>query len=112
MKTTSCCLWLYSQVVDRIEEIDRKRSLALKRGTPDVPNDGRFHVIQDGEVVFSTRVESAARIDFQERREVRMSDSRAKLAAEAADQDARRFKNDVLSAKANRDVKMGSKPKH
>jgi hypothetical protein len=35
-------------------------SLSLEQGTSSVPDDGRFHVVVDGDVVFSSRARSAA----------------------------------------------------
>ncbi len=34
--------------------------LSIERGTDSVPNDGRFHVVVDGQVVFSSRREATA----------------------------------------------------
>jgi hypothetical protein len=31
--------------------------LSLEKGTPDVPNDGQYHVLLNGEVVFSSKRE-------------------------------------------------------
>lgn len=98
--------------MDPVEEVDEKRAVAIKRGTTDVPDDGRYHVIVDGEIVLSTRVETAARIEFQERREERMVKGRKRLAAESSQRDARQFKNDVLKRKATTKVKQGARPKH
>jgi len=100
------------RAVGRVEEIDEKRGVALKRGTMDVPNDGRYHVLVDGEIVLSTRVEAAARIEFQNWREERMTAGRTRLATESAHRDARQFKNDVLKTKASNKVKQGARPKH
>lgn len=97
--------------MNRVDEEDEKHRVALKRGTEDVPNDGRYHVIVDGEIILSTRVEYAARLEFQEQRELRMAAGRRQLAAESAYRDARQFKNDVLKGKANRKIKQGSRPK-
>jgi hypothetical protein len=40
-------------------------SLALKRGTPDVPADGSFHLLRDGAAVASFRREREALVAFR-----------------------------------------------
>ena len=104
--------WRTIRSVERMEEIDEKRGIALKYGTEDVPNDGRYHVLVDGEIVLSTRVQAAAQVEFQDRREQRMAAGRNRLAAESAHRDARQFKNDILKTKANKKIKQGARPKH
>ena len=38
----------------------RTIGLSIEQGTSSVPDDGRFHVVVDGNVVFSSKVQSAA----------------------------------------------------
>jgi len=90
---------------------DVKYGIAIKKGTDDVPDDGRFHVIVDGEIVVSTGVEAAALIEYEEHREARRADGRRRLEAERKFKDAQRFKNDVLGDKAARKSKQGGRGK-
>lgn len=89
---------------------DLKHGVAVKKGTPDVPDDGRFHVVVDGTIVASTSVEAAALIEYDERRAARMT-GRHRLEAERAFTDAQRFKNEVLGDKAARKSKQGGRGK-
>jgi hypothetical protein len=93
------------------EKSDAKYGIAVKKGTNDVPNDGRFHVIVDGGIVASTSVEAAALIEYHEQREARMAKGRQRLEAERIHNDAQRFKNDVLGDKAARKSKQGGRGK-
>lgn len=93
------------------EKSDPKYGVAVKRGTPDVPTDGRYHVMVDGEIVYSTTVEASALIEYAERRADRMSAGRKTLRAEASYRDAQDFRNEVLSEKAARKAKQGGRGK-
>lgn len=94
-----------------MDKVDPKYGVAIKRGTPDVPSDGRFHVLVDDVVVLSTAVEAAALIEYQEQRESRMADGRRILAAERSLRDAQSFRNDVLGEKAGKKAKQGGRGK-
>ena len=65
-----CFLWAaqapYTARVDGWTKSDPKHGVAIHRGTDEVPADGRYHVVVDGEITFSTRVEAAALIEFEE----------------------------------------------
>jgi len=47
--------------VQGIEPID----LWVKKGTPDVPDDGKFHVVHQGKIVASYRRETQAVIEYR-----------------------------------------------
>jgi hypothetical protein len=51
------------------EKRDRRYPLSIEMGTPAVPADGKYHVVDRGEVVLSTAVLDYALIEFDERRE-------------------------------------------
>jgi hypothetical protein len=51
------------------EKSDRRYPLSIKKGTQDVPNDGKYHVVEDGTIVLSTAVYDYAIIIFEEKRE-------------------------------------------
>jgi hypothetical protein len=93
------------------ERVDAKHDVAVKRGTDDVPADGRFHVLVDGEIVFSTGVETAALLMYDEARAPRMAIGRRGLEAERAYRDAAAFRNDVLGDKAGKKAKQGGRGK-
>jgi len=48
---------------------DRRYPVSIQRATPDVPDDGKYHVLDDGVIVLSTGVLDLAQITFDERRE-------------------------------------------
>lgn len=97
--------------MERVERNDVKYGVALRRGTEDVPSDGRYHVLVDGEIVLSTSVEAAASVTYDELREERMASGRAVLKAERARWDAQAFRNGVLSDKATKKSKQGGRGK-
>lgn len=97
--------------MDAWDKVDAKHGVAVRRGTPDVPADGRFHVLVDDQVVYSTAVEAAALIAFEEAREPRMAEGRRRLEAERGFRDAQSFRNEVLGEKAGKKSKQGGRGK-
>lgn len=90
-------------------KIDARRGVAIHRGTEDVPRDGRYHVIVDGEIIFSTRVETAALIEYEERREERKSRGQEQLRREREAADIRAHRSDSWSSKSSRDQRKGGR---
>ncbi len=58
---------------------DERHRLSVEKGTENVPDDGRFHVLADGEIVLSTRVEAAAMAEFEDLRDQRNADRDRRL---------------------------------
>jgi hypothetical protein len=61
----------YAGAVAGGEIVDTKYGVSVQKGTSAVPDDGRYHVVVDGNIVLSTRVKSAAiaeRVEIIEQR--------------------------------------------
>lgn len=88
---------------------DPKHGVAIHRGTDEVPADGRYHVIVDGKIVLSTRVEAAALIEYEERREERKPGGREQLQREREAADLRSHRSESWAAKSTRDARKGGR---
>lgn len=53
-------------LTDSFERVNPGAGVAIKRGTPDVPNDGGFHLLVNGEIVKSFRSRAAANDAFKD----------------------------------------------
>ncbi|APE16757.1 hypothetical protein BOH72_17430 [Mycobacterium sp. WY10] len=91
------------------EHTDAKYGISIQRGTPQVPDDDRYHVIVDGAIVLSTRVEAAAIAEFDELREQRRAPSRELLRQEVGDAAFRSMRSAGWAEKSQRDSQRGGR---
>lgn len=91
------------------ERVDAKYGVSIQRGTSSVPDDGRYHVVVDGEVVLSTTVEAAAIAEFDEIREQRMAPARKLLREELGDAAYRSMRSAGWAEKSHRDSRKGGR---
>ena len=89
--------------------------LSLERGTDDVPDDGRFHVLRDGAVVYTSESQADALRQYRELRDRLLPatekgvDVRRMMEREVAEQEANRFLAESRRAKRARALKKGGK---
>lgn len=88
---------------------DARRGVTVERGTDSVPNDGRYHVLLDGEIVLSTKVEAAALAVYEEHREARRADAQQVLRRESQAADIRAHRSSSWAAKSSKDGKKGGR---
>jgi hypothetical protein len=88
---------------------DERHRLSIEKGTENVPDDGRFHVLVDGEIVLSTRVEAAAIAEFEDQRNRLNADRDRRLRELRGDTAYRLMRNQSWKAKAARDSKRGGR---
>lgn len=88
---------------------NRSRGLSVERGTKDVPADGRYHVVADGEIVLSTKVEAAALAEYEDLKSNRQSEGQKRLQRESEAADVRAHQRDAWAAKATRDGRKGGR---
>jgi hypothetical protein len=86
-----------------------KYGLSVEKGTDCVPDDGRYHVIVDGEIVLSTPVEALALAEMEEAKAARQAESRELLKREMAASDVRAFRATNYAEKQSRDRKKGGR---
>lgn len=86
---------------------DKRNSLSVERGTKNVPDDGRFHVLADGEIVLSTRVEAAAVAEFEDLRDQRNADRDGKRRELRGDVAYELMRSQSWSEKRARDARRG-----
>jgi hypothetical protein len=89
--------------------------LSLERGTEGVPDDGRFHVLRDGEVVYTSESQREALLLYRDLRDRLLPpigkgvDVRRIIEREVAEQEANRFLADSRRAKRAKALKKGGK---
>ena len=89
--------------------------LSLERGTEDVPDDGRSHVVMHGAVVYTSVSEKDALQEYRRLRDhllpptSRSVDVRKILEKEVAEQEARRFLADSSRSKRAKALRKGGK---
>ena len=89
--------------------------LSLERGTEDVPDDGRFHVVRDGAVLYSSESQRDALRHYRDLRDRLLPptesgvDVKRIMEREVAEQEANRFLADSRRAKRARALKKGGK---
>lgn len=88
---------------------DPKHGVAIHRGTDVVPADDRYHLLVDGEIVFSTRGEAAVLVEYEAVREERMSKGRDQLRREREAADLRSHRSESWAAKFARDTRKGGR---
>ncbi|GAB3353154.1 hypothetical protein GCM10027300_19390 [Modestobacter lapidis] len=95
--------------MDGVMKADSKLGISLERASAQVPDDGRYHVVVDGEIVFSSRVEVAAVAEYEEVRDARRGPARERQRREQAVADLRAHRASSWSAKQTRDAKKGGR---
>jgi hypothetical protein len=89
--------------------------LSLERGTEDVPDDGCFHVLLNGTVIFTSASEKNALREYRGIRNRLLPPAsgsfnvREALGREAAEMEVRRFLADSSRAKRAKALKKGGK---
>ena len=86
---------------------DERNGLSIEKGTENVPDDGRFHVLVDGEIVLSTGVEAAAIAEFEDykgQRNAERDKTRRAMRGEAAYE---LMRSQSWAQKGARDLKRG-----
>jgi hypothetical protein len=89
------------------EKADSKYGVSIQKGTSFVPDDRRYHVVVDGEIVLSTRVEAAAIAEFEEVREQRRAPHDRLLHEEQGDAAYRQMRSASWAEKGKRDSRRG-----
>lgn len=74
-----------------------------------MPDDGRYHVFVDGEIVLSTRVEALAIAEFEEMVEQRRARRTELLRRELGDADFRAMRSASWAEKSGRDSRKGGR---
>lgn len=86
-----------------------KYGLSVEKGTDRVPDDGRYHVLVDGEIVLSTPVEALALVEMEEAKTARQARGRELLQREMAAFDVRAFRAANYAEKQGRDQRKGGR---
>lgn len=86
-----------------------KYGLSVEKGTDGVPDDGRYHVLVDGEIVLSTPVEALALAEMEEAKAARQAAGRELLQREKAAFDVRAFRAANYAEKQTRDQRKGGR---
>lgn len=97
------------QPVVPFRKADERHNVSLERGTDGVPHDGRFHLVVDGTVVYSTRVEASAVIEYEEVRDARREAALAVLHREQGYFDAQRLRSESSGRQAAAARRKGGK---
>jgi hypothetical protein len=85
-----------------------KYALSLEKGTPTVPNDDRYHVLVNDEIILSTKVFEYAKITYEEEKEkLRIAaghpDPREIIRQEAASRDLRALRAESIANRVKKD---------
>lgn len=91
------------------QKVDARYGLSVERGTTGVPDDGRYHVVVDGEIVFSTKVEAAAVAEFDDLREQRRAPMKKRLQEEKAEAAYQAMRESFWDKKMTRDARKGGR---
>lgn len=86
---------------------DERNSLSVEKGTENVPDDGRFHVLVDGAIVLSTRVEAAAVAEFEDLKDQRNADRDRRRRELRGDAAYEMMRSQSWKEKGARDAKRG-----
>jgi hypothetical protein len=95
--------------MDGFQLRDERLNLSVEKGTETVPNDGRFHVLAEGQIVLSTRVEAAALAEFEDLREQRNAERDARLRALRGETAYDLMRSQSWNEKGARDSKRGGR---
>lgn len=90
-------------------ESDQRYGVSVQRGTPDVPDDGRYHVVVDGEIVLSTRVEAAALAEYHDIKDQRQAPRKKRLQEEKAEAAYQSMREAFWNKKVTRDARKGGR---
>ena len=91
------------------ERAEPKYGLSVEKGTTHVPDDGRYHLIVDGEIVLSTGVETLALAELEEIKAERQAQGRGLLNRERSEQDVHAFRASNFAEKQSRDRSKGGR---
>jgi hypothetical protein len=86
-----------------------KYGLSVEKGTDRVPDDGKYHLLVDGEIVLSTTVEALALAEMEEAKAARQAPGRELLQRERAVLDVAAFRASNYADKQSRDLKKGGR---
>jgi hypothetical protein len=86
-----------------------KYGLSLEKGTDGVPDDGRYHLLVDGEIVLSTTVEALALAEMEEVKAARQAEGRKLLQREILASDVSAFRSTNWAQKQSRDRRKGGR---
>lgn len=86
-----------------------KYGISVEKGTERVPDDGKYHVLVDGEIVLSTSVEALALAEMEEVKAARQAEGRELLRREIASMDVHAFRASNYAEKQGRDHKKGGR---
>jgi hypothetical protein len=86
-----------------------KYGLSVEKGTDRVPDDGRYHLLVDSEIVLSTPVEALALAELEEAKAGRQAQGRELLKREMAASDIKAFRASNYEEKLGRDRKKGGR---
>jgi hypothetical protein len=88
---------------------ESKYGLSVEKGTDRVPDDGKYHLLVDGEIVLSTPVEALAVAELEEAKAARQARGREMLQREMAASDLRAFRAASYAEKQGRDQRKGGR---
>jgi hypothetical protein len=88
---------------------ERKYGLSVEKGTDRVPDDGKYHLLVDDEIVLSTPVEALALAEMEEAKATRQAQGRELLQREMAASDVRAFRAGNYAEKHGRDQRKGGR---
>jgi hypothetical protein len=86
-----------------------KYGLSVEKGTERVPDDNRYHLIVDGEIVLSTGVEALALIELDEFKAARQARGRELMRREKAEFDVHASRSMSFSEMQSRDQRKGGR---
>jgi hypothetical protein len=87
--------------VSEVVKQNKTLRISIERGTENVPDDDRYHVIVDGEEVESTPVLALAEVIYREQCEQRAAPARERLAREMAHRDIQAVRADAFDRRAS-----------
>jgi hypothetical protein len=91
------------------ETVNSRYGVSIQKGTSSVPDDGRYHVVADGEIVLSTGVEAAAIAEFDDIRDQRRLARSKRLRDELGDNAFRLMRSESWAEKSRRDSRRGGR---
>lgn len=86
-----------------------KYGLSVEKGTDRVPDDGKYHLLVDGEITLSTTVEALALAEMEEIKAARQAQGRELLQREMAALDVHAFRAANYAEKQGRDQRKGGR---
>lgn len=86
-----------------------KLGVSLEKETANVPSDGRYHLVIDGSIVFSTAVLTAAEIEYSEYVERRSQASREILSKEQDHYSMQAVRSDSFTRRSANAAKRGGR---